>query len=58
MCLYGCSPHHVLFTYVEEANGIKTVNVKSGENGHKTVEYRERKEIPFGAANLLQLFGI
>jgi hypothetical protein len=43
---------------VEDANGVKRTNVKSGENGHKAVQYRERKEMSFGAAYFLRLFGI
>jgi hypothetical protein len=43
---------------VENATGINGANVKSGENGHKAVKNRERKKIPFGATNLLRLFGI
>jgi len=43
---------------VEDATGIKGANVKSGENGHKAVENKERKEMSFGAAILLRLFGI
>lgn len=43
---------------VEDANAVEGANVKSGENGHKAVEYTERKEMSFGAANLLRLFGI
>jgi hypothetical protein len=43
---------------VEDKTVIKGANVKSGGNGHKAFEYRERKEMPFGAANLLRLFVI
>ena len=37
---------------------IKGANVKPGGNRHKAFDYRERKEMPFGAANLLRLFVI
>jgi len=42
----------------EDATGINGANVKSGNNRHKAVENKERKEMPFGAANLLRLYGI
>ena len=43
---------------VEDTTGIEGANIKSGGNGHKAFEYRERKEMSFGAANLLRHFVI
>jgi hypothetical protein len=40
---------------VDDANRIEEANVKSGENRENTVEYRERNERTFGAADLLGL---